>query len=80
MFIFNAGQQQFMASSAFWSHDRYAFPGSLIDGWSHVISSGQGIMTRGDVYHFQARGTFNPWSDHLQSSPSLLDSHQQHLG
>lgn len=27
-----------MASSTFWSHDRSAFPGLLIDGWSHMTN------------------------------------------
>lgn len=67
MIIFNAGHQLLMASSTFWSHDRYAFPGPLIDGWSHVTSSGQGIMTRGDMCHFRTRGAFNPWSESLPS-------------
>lgn len=67
MIIFNAGHQSLMASSTIWAHDRYAFPGRLIDGWSHVTSCGQGIMTRGDVCHFQTRGAFNLWSKSLPS-------------
>lgn len=68
-----------MVSSTVWSHDRYALSGPLIDGLSHVTSSDQDIVARIDVCHFQTRGAFNPWSESLQGSLSLLDSDWQHL-
>lgn len=79
MVIFNAGQQLFMASSTFWSHGKYALPGSLIDGWCHVTISGQDIVTRSDVCCFQARGALKPGSKNPQSSLSLLGRDGQHL-
>lgn len=37
-------------------------------GWFLVTSSGQGIVTRTDMCHFQTRGEVKPWSDSLQGS------------
>lgn len=74
MIIFNAGKELFLASSTFWSYDRYLIPGLLMDEWFHVTSSDRGIMPRTDLCHFWTRGEFNPWSERLQSAfPFFLD-------